>query len=110
MNIAVMVGKLFGLDAQLLDEGIPLNHRFGRHALAARAHDVDLRGLLVGGKVRLEVEAPDAGVMVDDPAACPEGRAADHVLPCRVACGEVEAEVGKLIRKERIDVLQLGDP
>jgi hypothetical protein len=53
-----VVGQALGLDAHVLDEHVARHDRLGRDALAARAHDVDLAGLLVGREVRLEVELP----------------------------------------------------
>jgi hypothetical protein len=52
-----------GLDAHALDQHVALDHRLGGDALAARAHDVDLRRLLVGGEVRLQVEVADAALV-----------------------------------------------
>ncbi len=103
-----VIGERFRFHAQLLDQDVALDDRLRRDPFAAGAHDVDLRRLLVGGEVGLQVEALDAGVTVDDPTARGEGRAPHHVLARRVPGGEVEAQVGELVGQERVDIQQFG--
>src|SRR5690606_1852056 len=54
---ACVVVQRLGIDAHVLDEHVARDDALGGDALAARAHDVDLAGFLVGGEIAFEVEA-----------------------------------------------------
>ena len=107
---APVVAQALRLHPHHVQQHVALDHALGGHPLAPGAHEVDLRRLLVGGQVGLEVEAPDGVVVLEDPAAGGEGGAAHHVLARGVAGGVVEAEVGELAGQVGLDVLQLADP
>ena len=105
---ARVVVQALRLHPHVLDEHVALDGRLGHQPLAARAHHVHLRGLLVRGQVGFQIEVLDALVVVQNPAAGGEGRPADHVLPGRVAGAEVEAQVGEPGCRVIVDVLQPG--
>src|SRR5207302_3319472 len=69
-------------------------------------HDVDLRGLLVGGEVRLQLEVADSVVVLGDPLARCGGRSTRHVLPRGIAALEVETKKSILARRVLLDVAQ----
>ena len=101
---AGVVVEGLGVDPHVLDQHVARDRRLGGHPLAAGAHDVDLRRLLVGREVRLQVEVADLVVVLQDPGAGGEGGAAHHVLAGGVAGGVVEAQEDQLVRQVAVDV------
>ena len=96
------------LNAQVLEQHIALDGGLGDDAFAARAHDVDVRRLLVSSQVRLEIEMAHTRVVVNNPAAGGKSGAPHHVLPGGIARGIGEAQVGELAGQEGLNVEQLG--
>jgi serine phosphatase RsbU (regulator of sigma subunit) len=94
----------------MVNDDLAGNGRFRRDPLATGHHGINLRGLLVGRKVRFEEPAANGAIVRGNPNACGPSGAPDHVLPRGVPRVKVESEVYKLVRLAALDVLQFPVP
>ena len=48
---------------------LALNGRLGNHPFTPGTHNINLRGLFIGGEVGLQIKVFNAFIMIEDPAA-----------------------------------------
>ena len=70
-------------------------------------HNIYLRGLFVGGKVRLQIKIHNPFVVIHDPATGSKCGAPHHILTGSISGPVVKTEKRKFVRQEMVDVSEL---